>query len=334
MSRSYWVSIFAVVGWVVLANFALAQAPNEQGIAKPTPSIKSYGSNETSNTESKASQFSLPVQIIQNQIEADHTQERERKSDEHDAKDLDAQIRAANAAERQIWIACSGVILTALGTVLLILNLWLSRQANTLSRDTLIAQTRPWLTVDNVTLKWMKIDENEVRVEVLFVVKNSGQSPAFQLMLTPLLSIEFVEAFARNIGAKKPSRKSGSFSGATVFHNSNWEYPVSFAVQKSEIEKSHANGRRGFIELVQKQGDDSLVALLQNERPSPHYYIKFDIQYEFVGSSKVHRTLGAYGIWKAHENGLPTNGRMIPYEVGDVDISNVSLFPIGEIKAD
>lgn len=72
----------------------------------------------------------LQVQIIESAADAEHTQEREAKSDKHEAEDLDAQVRAANAAEKQVRFAWVTTFLTFAGTVLLIWNLTEARKAN------------------------------------------------------------------------------------------------------------------------------------------------------------------------------------------------------------
>ena len=205
MLRSYRFSIFAVVGWLALASLASAQTPNEQGVPGKAPAIKTQPADSSDKNNQTSGEFSVPVRIIESQDEADHSKDREAKSDEHDAKDLDAQVRAANAAERQIWIAYTSIFFTFVGTALLVWNLSESRratkaaqesasssqsavlaanEANNVAREIGQAQVRAYLTCTEA-----KYTISKTSIFCQLVIANKGQSPADRIALKPSLKV-------------------------------------------------------------------------------------------------------------------------------------------------
>lgn len=71
---------------------------------------------------------------------------RETKSDERQNRDLDAQIRAADAAEQQVFPSWLAAILSFAGTLLIIWSLKIARDANRIARE----GQRPWLDFEVV----------------------------------------------------------------------------------------------------------------------------------------------------------------------------------------
>ena len=114
----------------------LAQTPSGEGVSTESPAIEEQTPNSSSSSKASPPENAIPVRIIEDPIEAEHRKEREAKSDQHESDDLAAQRKAADAAwkgaiaaERQINPAWWQVGFAALGTVLLIYTLWLTRKS-------------------------------------------------------------------------------------------------------------------------------------------------------------------------------------------------------------
>jgi hypothetical protein len=143
MLRGYWLSIFAVVGWLI-ACVALAQSPSSQGVTSKTPTVKEQSAGQAKKNGNAANDLSIPVRIIDDPIEAQRTRDRQQKADQHEADDLAAQRKAADAAwqgvvaaERQIYPAWGQVVFAFIGTCLLIGTLIASIKATKSVQDDL-----------------------------------------------------------------------------------------------------------------------------------------------------------------------------------------------------
>jgi hypothetical protein len=128
---------FAVLMLVFSASLASAQPPKDKGVAAPPPPVKSEANKSGDQSYRPTLQSPLPVRIIQGADEAEDAKTHETKSDNHDAEDLKAQQKAADAAEKQILPSWLGAILSFLGTVLIVWSLCESRQANRIARAAL-----------------------------------------------------------------------------------------------------------------------------------------------------------------------------------------------------
>lgn len=176
MSRSYWLSIFAIVGWLTLWS----QPPSAQGVPSPSPTPE-----EQSQDSTKAGQPyppSLPVTIIETPDQAISRDAAEKEGRKHDAKDLDAQIRAADAgergataAERQIIPTWLGAILSFVGTLLILATLILTQKSNAIAQDTADRQLRAYVLVEGIMLGKDPTDPKGVAAVVN--TKNFGLTP-------------------------------------------------------------------------------------------------------------------------------------------------------------
>ncbi|WP_296168313.1 hypothetical protein [uncultured Brevundimonas sp.] len=127
--------------------------------------------------------------VLETPEQAQSAERSKREARDHDSKDLDAQIRAANAAEKQISPAWVAACLTFAGTVLLIWNLYEARRATQLARDHMTNDLRAWLLMSKPMIKsgsrvW--VDDVEFERGALFQVefKNSGKTPAIRAGIT------------------------------------------------------------------------------------------------------------------------------------------------------
>ncbi len=111
--------IVAAFGWLILA----AQAPSSERMASPSPAPEQQSSKQTNGKYRPAEQSALPIRIVQGEADAEDAKAREAKSEDHDSKDLKAQIRAADAAEQQIFPSWLAAILSFMGTGLIVWTL-------------------------------------------------------------------------------------------------------------------------------------------------------------------------------------------------------------------
>lgn len=134
MFRGYRHYIIAAFGCLAFAGTSSwSQPPGTERISSPPPAPKEQASGATNNA--KPSPQPLAVTIIETpeqRVTADRAQAESRQ---HDARDLDAQIKAANAAEKQVFPSWMGGILSFIGTVLLIWTLLETRKSANAARD-------------------------------------------------------------------------------------------------------------------------------------------------------------------------------------------------------
>ena len=170
-----------------------------------SPTVKSPSPSQTDQREYGPGQPPVPVRGIEDPNEAQHTQDREQKSDQHDADDLQAQWVAARAAERaakagegQEWLARLQTITAPAGVVGLFVSLFFtwkalgearkSSEAAIRSADALVATE--WahffvqVTAQNIQMmitgsSMLRDMEGGhlTRLEVTYSVKNFGKTP-------------------------------------------------------------------------------------------------------------------------------------------------------------
>lgn len=180
--RSRWGIVIALVGYLTFHGLpVLAQAPVGEWVPEPSPPVERQTQRSAQTGQRAPEPPPVPIRIIKSPSEATDDAAREAKADEHDAKDLNAQIRAASAAEAQWWPAWAGAILTALGTVLLVWTLFETRKANQLARDTYLADQRPWISVTISPGGPARITKNGINLAYNISVQNNGKSPAFNV---------------------------------------------------------------------------------------------------------------------------------------------------------
>lgn len=134
----------------------------------------------------------LPVRIVETPHDVAHSREREAKSDKHDADDLDAQVRTASAAEEQVRINWTSLVLSLIGAVFLGWTLFETRRSASAAtkaaaaaiRSVDIAETgvRPIVIPRIVSAKsvYPGIKSAAAHIPYLrFCWANYGKSPAF-----------------------------------------------------------------------------------------------------------------------------------------------------------
>jgi hypothetical protein len=181
MSRRGWPFVITFGGFLALSNFGVSQTPNHEPATTPSPPIKEQLTKGTNREISSAYDSALPVRVIESAADSEHTREREAKSDEHDAKDLKAQERAANAAEKQILPTWAAAILTAFGTGLLVWNLFETRKSNKISEDTAKRQLRAYVYVVPQNDEHFSWDKHGRFQGCRLAIRNLGVTPAYKV---------------------------------------------------------------------------------------------------------------------------------------------------------
>lgn len=150
-------------------------------MSEAAPTVERQGADSANDSQQGPGNFSVPVRIIENPSDAEHTKDREQKSDQHDAADLKAQELAASAAQRsaisgegqevaarwQLWIA-------GIGTALLLLSLKYTRDALKLTREIGRDQSRAYVQAKKAHAAWC----GGILPVITVTVDNRGQTPA------------------------------------------------------------------------------------------------------------------------------------------------------------
>ncbi|WP_133192703.1 hypothetical protein [Labrenzia sp. 011] len=176
MFRSYWVIAIA------FGLVSLAHAKEPARVPHEAPSVEESKPDKADNGIDNRWPAPIPVIIIESEEQSTHAGERENRSDDHEAADLQAQRKAADAAERsatsaerQERTAWAQVVLAILGAVIAAAAVWLSIKTSNRAERTAKAQIIAYLTAHDVVIRNCAagfIPEIELSIE------NSGQTPA------------------------------------------------------------------------------------------------------------------------------------------------------------
>lgn len=118
-----------------------SESPRAQGVSSPSPAPKEQPDRQANGRRDQPPP--IRVEIIESAEQAKRNESREDKSDHHDSKDLQAQIRAAEAAEKQILPTWLAAILSGIGAILIIWTLLLTRKTNEISKRAARAFMQP-----------------------------------------------------------------------------------------------------------------------------------------------------------------------------------------------
>ena len=165
----YWSVILALV-FLTLGS----QAAPAKEIANQAP--KNQVENRIDNSD--ASSAPRPIVILETPEQAKASERREAENRQQDSRDLDVQMRAADATERQITPAWIAAILSFAGTVLIVVTLFLTRDANRLARDTAYRQLRAYMTFEEAFVNIESQPNGWTDFKGTLLIRNSGQTPA------------------------------------------------------------------------------------------------------------------------------------------------------------
>lgn len=216
-------------------------------MAKEGPAQEEAKGGQTHSGNNGPQEFSVPVRIIEDPVQADYAKEREQKSDEHDAKDLQAQDRAANAAvesaasaQRQEYLARWQLALSVAGIIALFYTLLLSRRANkaawaavAATKITGEAQTRAYILVTEPKLSFEMMEDDPVLPAALIpyfhcYFRNSGNTPARHTRLKMNIAYAYrndsgqIEGTEVRENVDMPPKNLGTF--VPVMHDGGHKY--------------------------------------------------------------------------------------------------------------
>lgn len=224
-------------------------------------------------------------------------------------QDLQAQQDMAYWAKTIFFLGIAQLAFSGFGIYFIWRSLELNRDAVTIARETMIAQTRPWLKFESVNLQKIWIDDTQVNVQVEFAVRNVGHSPALEVLVNPRLTIDSTESFIPKDTRREPLVAKGWHAGSTVFNGDYWPYPVSFPITLAEIAADRA---RQIARNVKAFANRPELSEFAQQTFPPQFWIIANVQYEFVGSTEVHQTSVQFMIWKRNPDGPPGTGFTIP----------------------
>jgi len=182
MPRNNWLLVIAL--WGGVATPALSQAPAAQAVPKAAPMAKSQAAKAPDNKQYPTLEAPLPVRVVETPEDSKHTREREARSDKHDADDLVAQVRAANAVEKQVTPTYVAAWLSGIGTILLIATLSITEVERRHNKQSNERQLRAYVGIKPIKHKILKPAESESgsrEFQTRIAIKNYGQTPAYNL---------------------------------------------------------------------------------------------------------------------------------------------------------
>ncbi len=179
MSRSYWLSIFAVVGWLVLAEQTIPNQANAQG--------------QEAQDQAKTTEPSLPVRILEQPKQSEADKRSQQEAAEREKQDLSAQQAMASGTKWLVWLSIAQIVLAFFGTIALIYSILLNRRATNAAvqanSNTIIAIEQEQANAQRQLRAYILV--RECRIDSFFVglvpkavvtIENFGQTPAAKMV--------------------------------------------------------------------------------------------------------------------------------------------------------
>jgi hypothetical protein len=116
----------ALLLFVVVSVGSYSATPETSGATKGSPSIKGRASSEPEKRPGATEQNPAFVRLTEDPDDARRRQAREEKAEKREADDLIALQAAASAAQAQVGIASWTVVLSAIGTIALLVTILFS----------------------------------------------------------------------------------------------------------------------------------------------------------------------------------------------------------------
>ena len=115
--------------------------------------------------------------------------------------------------------------------------------ANQVSRDAMIADQRPWVSVEIELVSGLTWNENGASVTFKFILSNSGRTPALFTRVDAKFYSHWgfgVAADQRAFAAQHSTRR-GEFLNSTIFPGQTLPLSISFSIPDDEIARAAAN---------------------------------------------------------------------------------------------
>jgi hypothetical protein len=198
------------------------ERPERSGppVGSPAPERSSQGQRQDNQAESQQP-VTPPIATIRDSDEVKSSDGRSSESERREKEDLIAQQTMAEAALQMLKLTKRQIGLGVIGAALLIAALiYTARQtraateANKLTRDALIASHRAWMKVTAIKivspLTWTKGeggDPDVGRITIDFVLRNVGESPAFNVWMDASITAGFFAPDAGHIRYHKMAQE-------------------------------------------------------------------------------------------------------------------------------
>ena len=260
---SNWRLVVAAIGCLILSSSEpSAQTPDRQWMPHPGPAVEAETQREARGGRHPSEPPPVPVRIIQTIEEAEYNAAREAKSDQHDAEDLKAQVRAADAASEQIAPSWAAAVLSGIGTILLVWTLCETRKTAKAAVAGVKAANRAAKAAEQANLEsrysqraWVSFSKLQPSADIgddgkvlcfhfKFVWSNSGPTPAINATMR---FASFNAANSYNFRTFPEHLLIGDNERATTIGPSLPAYSGSFELTREHIEMIIGKTRRVFF---------------------------------------------------------------------------------------
>lgn len=178
---------------VGLVGFS-SQAEQTQGVPKKTPAREGKPTSQSERQQYPTENSPLPIRVVESPSDEADRKRREAEAAKHEEADLDAQVRSADAAEKQVAIGRATAWLSLFGLCALIWTLCETRRSVSAANRAAAAaegsvtaflaasekELRAYVTVESVSVTWRnEPDDVTIKpIRTVVVMRNSGQTPA------------------------------------------------------------------------------------------------------------------------------------------------------------
>jgi len=190
MSRGYWRTIFAVVGWLVLVGLANAQQtpsptlkgqPVTSGQQQERPGDHPAGDQENKKQPENLLTILRDVEAAIRDLIAKPDEGKDKGEEQREKDDLEAQQEMALWAKRMFVAAVASILLSVVGIILIWTTFKATRDGNKIAKEAMIAQTRPWVRFGMMEFLSTWQPTGELDYSVRCKLENCGQSPALNV---------------------------------------------------------------------------------------------------------------------------------------------------------
>lgn len=184
--------VCVLVGLVGFSSQA-QQAQQAQGVSKNAPTREGQRARQAERQQYPTENAPLPIRVVESPSDEADRKRREADAAKHEDADLKAQVRSADAAEKQVVVGVATVVLSVFGFFALIWTLCETRRsvfaanraacaaelAVTNAKDSAEKQLRAYVGVMKAYAIWSPDEDDAMRlVSIVVDFKNTGQTPA------------------------------------------------------------------------------------------------------------------------------------------------------------
>jgi hypothetical protein len=243
MPKCYWVPVLATIGWIATSASTIGQdftgtvvggkivATFEQN---KVDSEKNEDTNQNGSMTETIGQALERIGDALTELVPEVNEEKEKRTETRELRDLQAQEDMAAWAERMFWATLASLGISFVGVVLVWRSLKLNRETleqatkasnaavetNATARELGEAQTRAYVDLFDVQIKNYGEDRpaaevlygGKVQNDVVLIFKNSGQSPAssvtirFRRKIVGHMTLETFDASLEGVDATAPAK--------------------------------------------------------------------------------------------------------------------------------